>query len=595
MARPEPSGQFSPTFLLALPVVIGLAWWGPSAEGGATAVDPVDAAAAESPRAAADGRAPGGLSEAAVRGLAGIPGPDDPTAEPVKTAASERRDGEASEASEAAVRSLRGSIERLLPVDRWRSSEWGVLVTSLDRGDTLFARGAHQTLAPASNLKLLTTAAALHHLGDDFRFRTFLLSRAPVRDGRLAGDLVLYGTGDPTLADDPGDPDAEPLRAMARDLRARGIEVVEGDVVGDGSYFGEEIRPDDWGSRSLNEWFATPVASLQYNENVATLRIRPGARSGSPVTVEVVPDGAPVPIEIQAETVGRRTRHPVWTIRESLEDPVVLTGQQELDDPEIWRRMPVPDPALYAASRLRLILEEEGIEVRGEARSTPDKGSSILPEGEIWAPGADGRPAPTVLAEHQSSRLIELLRVINHQSHNLYAESVARTLGRIVDGEASFEGGARVIRRFLVEDVGVPEAEVHPRDGSGLSHENRLTPYALVRLLDHMSRGPHWESFWSTLPEAGNWRQLRRMYGTPAAGNLRAKTGTLRSVSALTGLVEARNGERIAFSIVSNDVPSTSMAKAVEDRIGVRLASFSRPLEGSTLLASADVAGALEE
>lgn len=590
MARPDAFGRLAPTFLLAVPVVLGVMWGGgpwsssgtdleptPSAETAPPPTPPVSAEVIEGSRTGSD------AASVVPAMAADFPAGDEPVAGSPDPAP-DRREA-------AAVRRLQGTLAGLLPVDRWRSSEWGVLVTSLDRGDTLFARNAHESLAPASNLKLLTTAAALHHLGEEFRFRTFLLADAPVEDGRLTGDLVLYGTGDPTLADDPARPGREPLRAMARELRARGIEVIEGDVVGDGSYFGEEVRPAQWGSGTLNEWFAAPVASLQYNENVATLRIRAGAGPGTPVEVEVVPAGAPVPLEIRAETVSRRTRHPVWTVRESLDNPVLLTGQQELDDPDIWRRMPVPDPALYAASRLRAVLEEEGIEVRGAPRSTSGDEGSLLAGDGFWAPGAEERPAPSVLAEHQSPLLIELLRVVNRQSNNLYAESVARTLGRIVEGEASFEGGARVIRQFLVNEVGVPEAEVRPRDGSGLSRENRLTPYALVRLLDHMYRSPHWDSFHGTLPEAGNWRQLRRMYGSPAAGNLRAKTGTLRSVSALTGVVEARNGERVAFSIISNDVPSTSLAKAVEDRIGVQLASFSRPDDG-TLLVDAGTARA---
>ncbi|MDX1567486.1 MAG: D-alanyl-D-alanine carboxypeptidase/D-alanyl-D-alanine-endopeptidase [Longimicrobiales bacterium] len=581
MARTSPSSRLGSTFLIALPVVVGLAWggawWGPFSGN----ADPAVEAAPEVASAATASEGIAGPRSTPVAGPA-VPVATTATPPVVEAGPAVNEPGvddvrAPTPAELAAVRELRGTLRSLLPVDRWRSSRWSVLVTSLDRGDTLFARNAHETLAPASNVKLLTTAAALHHLGEGFRFQTFLLSDGTVADGRLDGDLVLFGTGDPTLGDDPRHPDQEPLRIMARQLRERGVRVVDGDLVGDGSYFGDEVRPASWGSRSLNEWFAAPVASLQYNENVATLRIRAGARTGGPVDVEIVPDGAPVPLDVQAETVTRRTRHPVWAVRETLDEPVVLIGQQELDDREIWRRMPVPDPALYAAIRLRTILEEEGIEVRGEVRSDPGGSRSRVTGNDLWAPGMEGSPAPVVLAEHRSPPLLQLLRVVNRESHNLYAESIARTLGRVVAGDASFEAGARVIRTFLVDEIGVPAEEVRPLDGSGLSPGSRVSPYALVTLLDHVYQGPHWDSFWSTLPEAGNWRQLRRMYRSPAAGNLRAKTGTLRSVSALTGVVEARNGERLAFSILANDVPSTSMAKAVEDRIGIQLASFSRP------------------
>ncbi len=166
---------------------------------------------------------------------------------------------------------------------------------------------------------------------------------------------------------------------------------------------------------------------------------------------------------------------------------------------------------------------------------------------------------------------------MNRRSHNLFAEAILRTLGRVVEGEGSFEGGSHVVQRFLVHDVGVPAEEARPVDGSGLSPTNRVSPYAFVRILEHMA-GSEWsEVFSETLPQAGDWRGLRRMYRSPAAGNLRAKTGTIERVSALSGVVRGRRGERFLFSIISNDVPSTSAAKRVEDRIGIRLASFWRP------------------
>jgi D-alanyl-D-alanine carboxypeptidase/D-alanyl-D-alanine-endopeptidase (penicillin-binding protein 4) len=129
---------------------------------------------------------------------------------------------------------------------------------------------------------------------------------------------------------------------------------------------------------------------------------------------------------------------------------------------------------------------------------------------------------------------------------------------------------------FLVRVVGIPEEGLHVEDGSGLSRLNRASPDAFVRLLTYVAASKDGETFWSSLPEAGNRRGLGRMFGTPAAGNLRAKTGTINRVSALSGVVRGAGGEPILFSILSNNVPSTSTAKGVEDRIGIRLASFSR-------------------
>jgi len=169
--------------------------------------------------------------------------------------------------------------------------------------------------------------------------------------------------------------------------------------------------------------------------------------------------------------------------------------------------------------------------------------------------------------------------VVNKESHNLYAELIFKTLGRVLRGDGTFEGGVEVVEAFLVNEVGVNPEELSLEDGSGLSANNRASASVFVQTLGYMARSQHWASFWESLPEAGNPRELRRMYRTPAARNLRAKTGTIDRVSALSGLVRSGNGERILFSILANDVPSTSAAKRVEDRIGGQLANFERPYQ----------------
>jgi D-alanyl-D-alanine carboxypeptidase/D-alanyl-D-alanine-endopeptidase (penicillin-binding protein 4) len=185
--------------------------------------------------------------------------------------------------------------------------------------------------------------------------------------------------------------------------------------------------------------------------------------------------------------------------------------------------------------------------------------------------------SPRILATLQSPPLLEVLRVINKESHNYFAETVLKTLGRTVLGDGSFEGGAEAVERFLASVVGIDQAHVQVQDGSGLSTENRATPGVFVRTLEYMSGTSHWEAFQETLPEAGVRRDLRRMYNSPAARNLRAKTGTMDSVSALSGVVRTRSGERVLFSILSNRVTSEYRAKRAEDQIGIRLASLTRP------------------
>jgi D-alanyl-D-alanine carboxypeptidase/D-alanyl-D-alanine-endopeptidase (penicillin-binding protein 4) len=484
---------------------------------------------------------------------------------------------------------LRAELEDILrtALGSWRASEWSVLAVSLDRGDTLFAENPWDVLAPASNMKLFTTAVAVQKLGPDFRYSTFLLADGSVTDGRLQGDLVLYGTGDPGISVRFHPRATSVFEEFADSLQAAGIHTIVGDVVGDGSYFTGGLIGEGWNPNDLNDAFAAPSSALAYNENVFQLRVRPTGESGGPPQILTLPEAAGVPIQNDARLGGsgrlviRRT-HPTL--------PIEVSGGIAPGSSEVWRRMTVQDPAHFAASVLRSVVEERGIRVMGGARSVYAADESSITAVRLWAPGRRQEVSPRVLARHTSAPLTEYLSVVNKRSHNLLADQVLKSLGRIVEGDGSYRGGAVAIARFLQDSVGVDASQVAILDGSGLSSLNRSSAAHFVALMDYMAREGDWATFWETLPEAGNPRELRRMSQSPAAGNLRAKTGTIQNVSALSGMVRTANGERIAFSIIANSVPSTNGAKGIEDRIGNRLAAFERPIQRSpaTILAQED-------
>jgi len=476
------------------------------------------------------------------------------------------------------LRMLRADLEAVLPGRRWPSSRWGVLAVSLERGDTLFATGSFETLAPASNVKIFTSAAAFHYLGPDFRYPTYLLADGPVEDGVLRGDLILYGTGDPTLSGRLHATPELPFRELARELKAMGIRRVDGNVVGDGSFFTGPARGEGWNPRDLDNWYAAPVSSLSFNENVVQVRIRPAGAAGGRPQVRFLPEGAPVMVENGGRIVAAPPRVPLLMGRSDPDGPLRISGEIRHGGSEAWRTVTVQDPPLYAASVLRRVLQEEGITVVGRSRAIREEHESRVTGPRTFAP-AFGRSGPSVLAVHRSPPLQEILEIVNIRSHNLYAEVVSMTLGRILEGEGSFQGGARALERFVEREAGVAGGDVRLVDGSGLSRLNQATAASFVQVLAHMAGSPWWDHFEATLPEAGS-NQLRRMYRSAAAGNLRAKTGTIANVSALSGVVRGEGGEPILFSIIANDVPSTGAAKRLEDRIGVRLAALSRPPEG---------------
>jgi len=482
-----------------------------------------------------------------------------------------------SDPADPEIQRLRSELETILASSGNRQSRWGVLAVSMDMGDTLLALNPHEPMVPASNVKLLTTAAALHYLGPDFRYRTFLLLDG-VQDGEvLDGNVVLYGTGDPTFSQRFWPSETAALDSLARQLVNRGVRIIRGNLVVDGSFFSGPALQPDWKNEDLNDAFAAPVSALSLAENVVTVRVESGLWEGAQPSVFTTPEGAGLPVANLAHTVAQGSRSRIFLNRQTPDDPIGIEGEIPLGGADVWRRLPVGDPLRFVGVELKRSLEELGVRVDGDVVPVLEPSASPLSRDPILEGGGRNR-IPRILAEMESPPLLDLLTIINKESHNFFAETVGKTLGRTVLGSGSFEGGAEAVTRFLTEEVGIPAEEIGIQDGSGLSETNRVSPSAFVQLLTYMAASPEWDMFLNTLPEAGTRRELSRMYRTPAAGNLRAKTGTLNRVSALSGIVRTRSGERILFSILSNAVASEYRAKRAEDQLGARLASLTRPL-----------------
>lgn len=494
----------------------------------------------------------------------------------------------ATPATTPALAVLHADLVRLIDGTGWQGARWSVMAVSLDVGDTIFAYNPDLELAPASNMKLFTSAAALRYLGPNYRYGTFLLTDGRVVDGVLEGDLYVYGTGDPTLSDRFHESKTAVWQAFADTLVAMGIREVRGAVVGDASYFTGDGYGAGWQQDYMNTWYAAPVSALSFNENIVTLLIKPGEQVGWRPRIQMIPGGDGIAIVNLATTVaGGDTRLDVN--RAAYDGPIVIRGRISAGSPGVWRAVPVADPAHFAAAVLREVLESRGIVVRGGVRSIHAPESSPVTARKVHAPAFDARPL-RVLALHQSPSMLEILSVVNKKSHNLYAEAVLRSVGRAATGEGSVRGGSRAVHEMLTREAGLDSLALRMLDGSGLSVLNRVSARAITHLLAYMAQSPMWSSYWETLPEAGDPRGLRRMHQTPAVGNLRAKTGTIDHVSALSGYVRAANGERIVFAIISNDVPSTWRAKRVEDAIGIRLARFTRPIPARHASASGPAA-----
>jgi D-alanyl-D-alanine carboxypeptidase/D-alanyl-D-alanine-endopeptidase (penicillin-binding protein 4) len=428
---------------------------------------------------------------------------------------------------------------------------WGIALVD-ENGRLIYGQNESRMFIPASNTKLIVSAVAAARLPPEWRAKTSVYG-GPVIGGVLQGDLVLYGRGDPTMdrrcyATDStlaGVCDVDPfvrLRQLADALRAKGVRAVAGDVVGDGSYFEPTLIHPNWEAFDLNWWYAAPVSGLGFHDNSVDFDWQPGPAVGAPALISMSPDLGDIGFENRTVTVApggesdigdRFFRHPgtlqIWA-----------EGTVALDNPTRTESFAIPDPNLYAARALRQALVEAGIAVTGTTRSTTD--SLLYARLRATLP----------LAETSSRPLRDWLFPILNTSQNWFAEMLLKQLGKQFGKAGSWPEGLAVERRFLIDSVRVDSTQFSLSDGSGLSSSNLVSPLAFTQLLRFMRRHPRYASFAAGIPQAGVVGSLRtRFLGTPLAGRVRAKTGSISRVQSLSGYIEL-GGRTLTFSVEAN-------------------------------------------
>lgn len=468
-------------------------------------------------------------------------------------------------AQESQQTPLERRIRSILDEDMARQASGGVEVVSIQTGKRLAAINAEKRFIPASTAKLFPAAAALARLRPDFKYRTTVETNAVVTpDGRVQGDLVLVGRGDPNLSGrvlpyngttERVRPPTLALEDLASQLARRGIHVVEGDLVVDDTYFVSQPFGQSWTLDDLQWGYGAPVTALALNDNVIVFRIRPGPRVGAPVQIELEPSTTRFQIENRVVTVARN-RSPASTRRLTIDRRpgstlVRLWGEIRENSPEWTSALAMDDPALIAGEVFRDALSRNKIEVRGTVRAH-ELYPGEVDDLEKAAPPPQPSPATTVLATLESLPLADSLKVILKVSQNLHAEMLLRTLGRERRRIGSVEAGLAEIADFLKEND-IPEDSVLVRDGSGLSRQSLVTPSAMTALLRAMYDSPHRDLWLDLLPLAGTDGSLQnRLNGRAVAGRVRAKTGGLAGVAALAGYAPNAAGELLAFTIFIN-------------------------------------------
>ncbi len=470
---------------------------------------------------------------------------------------------------------LAAQIDTAIDESDLASSRWGVQVVSMTDGTTLYQRNADKLFTPASNMKVYTTAVALDVLGADFRWRTSVYAKAqPDSGGRISGDLVLYGRGAPDFVSRSKDEDRGSLAKLVDDLYERGVRRVDGNVIGDESYFRGDPLGEGWQWTDLQWYFAAEASALSINGNEVGINLVPSAKADEPP--EVKASEHPAYMNVQNHMVtGKQGVRPTIGVHRGLSDNNVrVWGEFAPGSKGFGARLSVHNPALWAATIFEDALKSRGITIGGAAQT---RDSRVSPSQRF-------SPSQAVeLAFVNSKPLSEIAKKTNKESNNLYAELILRTLGRergeiaalpdaIGKERGDDEVGLAVIRSWLARS-GIPTERLALHDGSGLSRLNLVTPESITGLLRVLSKTSASQVFRESLPLSGRDGTLASRLRS-LTDRVSAKTGSLTYDNSLSGYLTASDGQVFAFSIMCNDQTRRSDSTGLIDQIVRLVAAF---------------------
>jgi D-alanyl-D-alanine carboxypeptidase/D-alanyl-D-alanine-endopeptidase (penicillin-binding protein 4) len=450
------------------------------------------------------------------------------------------------------------TLDKVLADPALHGATVSLMVRDARSGSTLYQHNPRTRLVPASNLKLLTTAAAMDVLGAQYRFATQLLSDGVRQGDRLAGNLYLRGLGDPTIqyAD---------YQALAAQLASQGVRQVQGDLVFDDTWFDAERLGVDWSHDDETTYYGAQISALTVSPNAdfdagsVLVTATAPVRAGLPVSVDLYPPSDYLQLSNCAfsgpgNSYGINRRHGTNLLQLS---GTVAPGRQSEQLVSVW------EPTQWVATLFEQALAQQGIRVQGRR---------IM--------GGASPATATLLAEHRSAPLQELITPLLKLSNNNMSEALLKAMGRQTANSGTAAAGAVAVAGFLKRQ-GLDVTTLSQVDGSGLSRRNLVSAQTLTDLLLVASKQPWFSAWYNALPIAGNSERMSggslryRLRGTPAQNNLHGKTGSMSGVSSLSGYVTDAHGRRLAFSMVTNNyVVAGEQVKALENRVAVALSRW---------------------
>lgn len=473
--------------------------------------------------------------------------------------------------SGTSISSLQRQIISTLSNPQLRRSNIGVKIVSLDTGATVFEQNAGKYFMPASNMKSYTVAAALEKLTPDFRFVTSVYANAkPETDGTVRGDLIIYGRGDPSISTAFYDGDyLGGLNVLADEIIKSGVRRVQGNLIGDETFFYTDPVPPGWEWDDLQWYYGAEISTLSINDNAVDISVKPGF-VGNPCVIVIKPDSTLMAIVNKTKTVAAGTKRDLRITKKLGENVLEVSGTMPLNDGGFNGNIALSRPASGFVRLLRQVLESKGVTFTGQTRA-------------FNRAERDGKPLDTAslteIAKLESPPLSIIAAKTLKPSQNLYTELILRALGEKLGNKndllkSSEQRGIEVVSEFL-RQAGVVGGDVVQYDGSGLSRHNIITPDSAVALYTFMTKSRFSAAWMNALTIGGVDGTLRnRFKGTKASGNVRGKTGTIDQVAALSGYITSASGERFVFAVLTNGVPDVNLRRSTIDDIVIALANF---------------------
>lgn len=436
---------------------------------------------------------------------------------------------------------LNEKIDTILADERLSGAITGVSIRNAETAELLYAHFGDVRLRPASNMKILTSVAALETLGEDYQFTTeVLIDEEPVGNV-LDGNVYIKGRGDPTLL-------KEDLDQFAKDLQAYGIYKIKGNLIGDDHWYDDIRYSQDLNWSDESNYTGAQISALtlspneDYDAGTVIVEVKPSSNVGSEAQIGLIPETDHVKIINQTETVVESGQKRISIEREHGSNAIVVEGTIPIGATSLKSWIAVWEATDYVLDIFKKSLKENGVELMADSQVQ----SGITPKEAM------------VITTKKSIPLSELLIPFMKLSNNGHGEVLTKEMGKVTHGEGSWDQGLQVIDK-VVSEFDVNTETILLRDGSGMSHKNMIPANEMTKLLYHIQDTSWYPIFEKSLPVAGEEERLiggtltKRMVDPEVKGKVKAKTGKINGVSTLSGYVTAKSGEKLIFSILINN------------------------------------------